>query len=124
MSTVTQHTDTYWTNRYGCRFSTEKEALDDEAQRTTRPLKLAVIHMGEFMPPVTEVVGWSAGLFGNNAPYSEITRVHLLQDVVAYCQEQIAKHGDVVGYTRRHHGMGQYMDDLCTVQPNPLYEKA
>lgn len=117
----TQHTETYWTNRYGCRFDTEEAAMADELQRTSRPLKLSTT-LTEFSPPITEVVGWSNGLFSNNAPWSEITRVCLLRDLAAYCQQQIALYGDNVGYTHRHCGMGHYIDYLCTVEPNSLHQ--
>lgn len=122
---ITKHSDTYWVNSFGARFQNEQSAKDDETKRTSCPLRILGDTAGdaEFSPPRTEAVGGINGVWGSgNKPHADKHRVVLLKDLITYCQEEIAIHGEGAAWHRVHQGMGHYGERIVHVERNPLFE--
>lgn len=120
---ITKHTDTYWTNSFHGRFTSEQAAIDDEELRTMRPLTLKSSEAGiaDYQPNYTEIVGAKNGVWSGQ-PHWGVHRVQLLRDIVTYCNEWIALHGEWIACMKVNQGMGHERDRFVIVGPNPQYK--
>ncbi len=123
---ITQHNDTYWTNRFGGRFSSAEQAQEDEDRREHVPFKIRVI--GEPIDNKTHpsygdvFYDWIIAIDDSKAPYTGqpdgTCRVSLFKSMIEKMQKVIDKHGDQVGYTIHHCGMGRDVGELVLLLPN------
>lgn len=122
---ITQHTDTYWTNRFGARFPTEEGALKDEKIRMSRPMKLTCPAggLGELQFESIEVVGPENGVWGESEPYWNNHRVYPLSEAIKKYQSILDTYGENVGWMRVHQGMGHYADVIVTWGDNLLHKE-
>lgn len=115
---ITKHEDVYWTNRFGGRFVCEEHAREDEERRLSRPWHIVCCAGTEQHRPVA-----IEAIDDTKAPYTGqvdgLCRVWLFKDLIARYQHLMAQHGEMSGYTTHHCGMGNYLDEIVRLEPNP-----
>ncbi len=117
---ITKHTDTYFTNKYGNRFTSEELAEQDEKNRDHSPFKVKTIlpniyfenFHGEGIDAINDYgKPWTGQM-------NDKTKVYLFQNIVAELQKLMEKYGDNIGYTHQHFGMGNFMNAIVLLEKN------
>lgn len=122
-STIKSVTETYWTNRFGGRFSNSYAAEEDEKARLSARWQLKVIgtRIGETAYPASCRSKPYRAIDDSKAPFTGqpdgTSTVYLLTDKIAALQALVDKHGPMVGETTHHCGMGNHSTELCILSP-------
>ncbi len=116
---ITEHTDIYFTNSQGHRFPTRELAELDEKKRIAREWVIDRV-VGSYYE--FESAPAFIAIDDTKYPYTSqpdgTAKVYLFKDLVAHMQRCIAQHGDMVGFTNHHVGMGRDSREMVVIRRN------
>lgn len=126
---ITRHVDIYYTNKHYKRFGSEEEAIKDELRRDHIPYQIKVIGVpqDQWQDSYAAINGDPiVAIDDSKSPYTDqpdgTCKVYLFKPIIARMQRLVDKHGDNLGWTNHHCGMGMHSTELCLLLPNPKVE--
>lgn len=125
---TTKPRDPLFINAYGHAFTTHEQAEYDQsrldAQAPKHQLRVIGTPPGESPFGIDRVFDSSKTVLcldDSKAPYTGqaegTSRVYLFKDLIAAMQRFVDQHGDGVGYTDHHCGMGRNSREIVVIEP-------
>jgi len=115
---IIKEQEVWFKNKFGFRFMTEEAALEDEQRRESCPFKINVIGNGKLSLAANPIEAIDDSKYPWTGQPNGKCVVFLLKDIVATYNQLILHHGENVGITNHHCGMGNYLQEIVILEDN------